>query len=196
MVHLFSNLVRRQIGTRTPTVEYISSHSQILFMLLKGWVFQAPGRNHDQHFPQKCIDSAVSSSCHYWDAVFNCVIATESKFTGPVLRAASTGHLLVCNWCSVRLLLDLYYLIYIFSLWPGLFLNLAGSLLSRFSQTYKYIQILAFQVAPLALGVNPNLISFNVTAVCLSSKAVKNLLVKQYTSRSCVCWSSCAMTLH
>lgn len=37
VVHLFSNLVRRQIGTRTPTVEYISSHSQILFMLLKGY---------------------------------------------------------------------------------------------------------------------------------------------------------------
>ncbi|XP_048033088.1 calcium binding protein 39, like 1 isoform X1 [Chanodichthys erythropterus] len=36
VVHLFSNIVRRQIGARTPTVEYISSHSQILFMLLKG----------------------------------------------------------------------------------------------------------------------------------------------------------------
>lgn len=36
VVHLFSNIVRRQIGTRTPTVEYISSHPQILFMLLKG----------------------------------------------------------------------------------------------------------------------------------------------------------------
>lgn len=38
VVHLFSNIVRRQIGTRTPTVEYISSHQQILFMLLKGYV--------------------------------------------------------------------------------------------------------------------------------------------------------------
>ena len=36
VVHVFSNIVRRQIGTRTPTVEYISSHPQILFMLLKG----------------------------------------------------------------------------------------------------------------------------------------------------------------
>lgn len=36
VVHLFSNIVRRQIGSRTPTVEYISSHPQILFMLLKG----------------------------------------------------------------------------------------------------------------------------------------------------------------
>ncbi|KAA0709359.1 Calcium-binding protein 39 MO25alpha [Triplophysa tibetana] len=40
VVHLFSNIVRRQIGSRTPTVEYISSHSQILFMLLKG--YEAP----------------------------------------------------------------------------------------------------------------------------------------------------------
>uniref|UniRef100_A0A3Q3MNL4 Calcium binding protein 39, like 1 n=1 Tax=Labrus bergylta TaxID=56723 RepID=A0A3Q3MNL4_9LABR len=31
------NIVRRQIGTRTPTVEYISTHPQILFMLLKGY---------------------------------------------------------------------------------------------------------------------------------------------------------------
>lgn len=38
VVHLFSNIVRRQIGTRAPTVEYICSHSEILFMLLKGWV--------------------------------------------------------------------------------------------------------------------------------------------------------------
>lgn len=37
VVHLFSNIVRRQIGTRTPTVEYISSHTQILFMLLNGY---------------------------------------------------------------------------------------------------------------------------------------------------------------
>uniref|UniRef100_A0A672HD50 Calcium-binding protein 39-like n=1 Tax=Salarias fasciatus TaxID=181472 RepID=A0A672HD50_SALFA len=37
VVHLFSNIVRRQIGTRTPTVEYISTHPQILFMLLKGY---------------------------------------------------------------------------------------------------------------------------------------------------------------
>lgn len=35
-VQLFSNIVRRQVGGRTPTVEYMSSHSQILFMLLKG----------------------------------------------------------------------------------------------------------------------------------------------------------------
>ncbi|KAA8588549.1 hypothetical protein FQN60_009894 [Etheostoma spectabile] len=37
VVHLFSNIVRRQIGTRTPTVEYISTQQQILFMLLKGY---------------------------------------------------------------------------------------------------------------------------------------------------------------
>lgn len=41
VVHLFSNIVRRQIGARSPTVEYISAHSQILFMLLKGYVVRA-----------------------------------------------------------------------------------------------------------------------------------------------------------
>ncbi|XP_073402201.1 calcium-binding protein 39-like [Dendrobates tinctorius] len=34
---IFNNILRRQIGTRSPTVEYISSHQHILFMLLKGY---------------------------------------------------------------------------------------------------------------------------------------------------------------
>uniref|UniRef100_A0A8C9FTP3 Calcium binding protein 39 like n=1 Tax=Pavo cristatus TaxID=9049 RepID=A0A8C9FTP3_PAVCR len=34
---IFNNILRRQIGTRSPTVEYISAHPHILFMLLKGW---------------------------------------------------------------------------------------------------------------------------------------------------------------
>ncbi|RXN01209.1 Calcium-binding protein 39 [Acipenser ruthenus] len=34
---IFNNILRRQIGTRIPTVEYISSHQQILFILLKGY---------------------------------------------------------------------------------------------------------------------------------------------------------------
>lgn len=42
VVHLFSNIVRRQIGTRVPTVEYISSKPEILFMLLRGWVALPP----------------------------------------------------------------------------------------------------------------------------------------------------------
>lgn len=34
---IFNNILRRQIGTRCPTVEYISSHQHILFILLKGY---------------------------------------------------------------------------------------------------------------------------------------------------------------
>ncbi|XP_039601927.1 calcium-binding protein 39-like, partial [Polypterus senegalus] len=34
---IFNNILRRQIGTRSPTVEYICSHQQILFKLLKGY---------------------------------------------------------------------------------------------------------------------------------------------------------------
>nr|XP_048705704.1 calcium-binding protein 39-like isoform X4 [Caretta caretta] len=37
---IFNNILRRQIGTRSPTVEYISAHPHILFMLLKG--YEAP----------------------------------------------------------------------------------------------------------------------------------------------------------
>ncbi|XP_007890703.1 calcium binding protein 39, like 1 isoform X2 [Callorhinchus milii] len=37
VVQIFNNMLRRQIGSRFPTVEYISSHKQIIFMLLKGY---------------------------------------------------------------------------------------------------------------------------------------------------------------
>ncbi|XP_028671601.1 calcium binding protein 39, like 1 [Erpetoichthys calabaricus] len=45
VVQIFSNILRRQIGSRTPTVEYISSHTQILFMLLKGYETQEVALN-------------------------------------------------------------------------------------------------------------------------------------------------------
>ncbi|KAG8585160.1 hypothetical protein GDO81_004905 [Engystomops pustulosus] len=34
---IFNNILRRQIGTRSPTVEYISAHQHVLFILLKGY---------------------------------------------------------------------------------------------------------------------------------------------------------------
>ncbi|KAM3914012.1 calcium-binding protein 39-like [Leptodactylus fuscus] len=34
---IFNNILRRQIGTRLPTVEYINAHQHILFLLLKGY---------------------------------------------------------------------------------------------------------------------------------------------------------------
>ncbi|CAO2583523.1 Calcium-binding protein 39-like, partial [Lemmus lemmus] len=40
VTQLFNNILRRQIGARSPTVEYISSHPHILSMLLKG--YEAP----------------------------------------------------------------------------------------------------------------------------------------------------------
>lgn len=33
---IFNNILRRQIGTRSPTVEYFCSHQEVLFILLKG----------------------------------------------------------------------------------------------------------------------------------------------------------------
>lgn len=36
VVSIFNNLLRRQIGTRTPTVEYIVTKQEILFDLMKG----------------------------------------------------------------------------------------------------------------------------------------------------------------
>lgn len=38
VAQIFNNILRRQIGTRTPTVEYICTQQNILFMLLKGYV--------------------------------------------------------------------------------------------------------------------------------------------------------------
>ncbi|KAI5942620.1 Calcium-binding protein 39-like [Manis javanica] len=40
VTQIFNNILRRQIGTCSPTVEYISAHPHILFMLLKG--YEAP----------------------------------------------------------------------------------------------------------------------------------------------------------
>ncbi|XP_043857935.1 calcium-binding protein 39 isoform X2 [Dromiciops gliroides] len=37
VAQIFNNILRRQIGTRTPTVEYICTQQSILFMLLKGY---------------------------------------------------------------------------------------------------------------------------------------------------------------
>jgi hypothetical protein len=34
VVQIFGNLIRRQIGTRSPTVEYLSTHEQFLFELV------------------------------------------------------------------------------------------------------------------------------------------------------------------
>ncbi|KAK6325410.1 hypothetical protein J4Q44_G00047520 [Coregonus suidteri] len=38
---IFNNILRRQIGTRSPTVEYFSSHQEVLFVLQKG--YETPG---------------------------------------------------------------------------------------------------------------------------------------------------------
>ncbi|KAK2175718.1 hypothetical protein NP493_712g00026 [Ridgeia piscesae] len=40
VAQIFNNLLRRQIGTRMPTVEYICTNSDILFTLLKGYEHQ------------------------------------------------------------------------------------------------------------------------------------------------------------
>ena len=37
VVQIFNNIVRRQIGTRTPTVEYICTKPEILFALCRGY---------------------------------------------------------------------------------------------------------------------------------------------------------------
>lgn len=45
-VAVFNALVRRQIGTRTPTVEYIGSNPQILWQLLRGYERQDLALNY------------------------------------------------------------------------------------------------------------------------------------------------------
>lgn len=37
VVAIFSNLLRRQVGTRAPTLEYIQAHEQVLFTLISGY---------------------------------------------------------------------------------------------------------------------------------------------------------------
>ena len=36
VAQIFTNLLRRQIGTRSPTVEYVCTKSEILFILIRG----------------------------------------------------------------------------------------------------------------------------------------------------------------
>jgi len=36
VAQIFNNILRRQIGTRSPTVEYVSNKSDILFTLIRG----------------------------------------------------------------------------------------------------------------------------------------------------------------
>ena len=43
---IFNNILRRQIGTRSPTVEYFCSHQEVLFILLKGCVSHTHTHTH------------------------------------------------------------------------------------------------------------------------------------------------------
>jgi calcium binding protein 39 len=36
VAQIFNNVLRRQIGTRSPTVEYVCGKSEILFILIRG----------------------------------------------------------------------------------------------------------------------------------------------------------------
>lgn len=36
VAQIFNNILRRQIGTRSPTVEYVTTKNEILFTLIKG----------------------------------------------------------------------------------------------------------------------------------------------------------------
>ena len=36
VAQIFNNILRRQIGTRSPTVEYVCTKSEILFILIRG----------------------------------------------------------------------------------------------------------------------------------------------------------------
>lgn len=36
VAQIFNNILRRQIGTRSPTVEYVCTRSEILFILIRG----------------------------------------------------------------------------------------------------------------------------------------------------------------
>lgn len=46
VAQIFNNILRRQIGTRSPTVEYVCTKNEILVMLVKGWVLEADNVLH------------------------------------------------------------------------------------------------------------------------------------------------------
>ena len=47
---IFNNILRRQIGTRSPTVEYFGSHQEVLFILLKGWDTHTHTHTHTHRY--------------------------------------------------------------------------------------------------------------------------------------------------
>ena len=51
---IFNNILRRQIGTRSPTVEYFCSHQEVLFILLKGCVSHTHTHTHTQNTQFNC----------------------------------------------------------------------------------------------------------------------------------------------
>jgi len=69
--HIFNNILRRQIGTRTPTVEYICTAPEILFSLCKGYEQQEIALNCGAMLREcirfEALAKIVLQSPHFYD---------------------------------------------------------------------------------------------------------------------------------
>jgi calcium binding protein 39 len=60
VAQVFNNILRRQIGTRTPTVEYIMAHPEILFTLMRGYEQQEIALNCGTMLRECCRYEALA----------------------------------------------------------------------------------------------------------------------------------------
>lgn len=69
---IFNNLLRRQIGNRTPTVDHIASKPDILFRLISGYVFEYISRLFRFGFLFKFFFFFVNLRYENQDVALNC----------------------------------------------------------------------------------------------------------------------------
>lgn len=71
VVAIFNNLLRRQIGSRTPTVEHICMHQEILFELMKGYEQQEIALNCGMMLRECCRYEALAKIMLYSEEFHN-----------------------------------------------------------------------------------------------------------------------------
>jgi len=71
VAHIFNNILRRQIGTRSPTVEHIITRPDILFTLVKGYENQEIALNCGMMLRECCRHEALAKILLYSEDFYN-----------------------------------------------------------------------------------------------------------------------------
>lgn len=71
VAQVFNNVLRRQIGTRTPTVEYLCTRPEVIFTLMKGYEHQEIALNCGMMLRECCRYEALAKIMLYSDEFYN-----------------------------------------------------------------------------------------------------------------------------